>query len=176
MSRSSLLAAVACALLGCARSDSDLDRMFPPSRDRHASRAAAATVSARPLECVEPIRITHAGITPYGHYYVQFRDAHDVAFHARQAALLRGGDTTVIPGDMVVRRETQLEVAIVSGTPLEQALYGVLVRWAEQHPIPSRLRLSNNATEDERTLYYGHAFLNVMDWRFAPSRGIHEIQ
>jgi hypothetical protein len=114
-------------------------------------------------------------MTRDAHYYVELRDADGVRVHVSQVARRRDRDRGFRLGEMTLRTVMGTEISVETGSDLEAAIYGLLIRWSESHPMNYAIQV-DNATNDDRVLYFGNAFLNVMDWRFAPSLSVRAIQ
>jgi hypothetical protein len=170
-----LAIALACLVLSCGGAQNDFNMSFPPSPERHATRAAHAGAAIKPLGLLEPIELVSAGMTRDAYYYVELRDADGVRVHVSQVARRRDRDRGFRLGEMTLRTVMGTEISVETGSDLEAAIYGLLIRWSESHPMNYAIQV-DNATNDDRVLYFGNAFLNVTDWRFAPSLSVRAIQ
>lgn len=176
MSARRLLIVIPVVMLGCGGADTDPNVSLPPSRDRHATRATYAATAIKPLYLVEPVEIAAAGVTRDGHYYVQIRDSTDRRLYLSQVARRRGRESGFTFGSLTLRWGGGSETTAETGSELEAAVYGVLVRWAELHPLRREIRIMRKTSPEDRVLFFGHAFLTLMDWRFAPSIAVRTIQ
>lgn len=137
-----------------------------PQRD--STRAAFADAPASDLGLVEPIKVERAGFTRGGHLYVFLEDAVGTTLNAWEDIPRRKRSPGLVLSPVYIGEQPPSKGAIElsDGAPEQAALYGILIRWVERHPLESK-HAGKRLSMDERSAVFAHHFLGVLDWRFA---------
>jgi hypothetical protein len=178
LSGAALFASFALLALSCSEGD-DVSH-HPSSRQRpqigqpdlaepemQALRSKFRICDSDPLWLTKPVEVVYAGYTRAGHIYVSLKGSEGqtlVAWHYGPTPVRVSFGQPLGDIYLGVQPPQPGSRALEDTDPRKAALYGLLIRWAESHPWSGPL--PQKATQEERTLYFAHWFLILMDWQF----------